>query len=91
MMIAARSTRLPLAGMAGGARAQVSGARLVETAAADAKLGSYRCGRKPACTSLFEEMADERRSEAAGQLRFFIALLVAGGWILRIPADAGQG
>ena len=73
------------------ARPQVIGAELAEGPEADAQLGCYLCGRKPARAGLCEKMADEGRSEAAGQLRFFIAPVVAGGWILRILADAGQG
>ena len=91
MMIVPRSVRFPLPGMAGRARPEVIGAELVEATEADAQLDCYLCGRKPVRAGLCEKMADERRSEAARQLRFFIAPVIAGGWILRILADAGQG
>ena len=91
MMIAPRSARFPLLRPDGRARPEVIGAELVEATEAYAQLGGYLCGRKPARAGLCEKMADEGRSEAAGQLRFFIAPVVAGGWILRILADAGQG
>ena len=91
MMIAARNTRLPMLEALARARAQVIGAKLVEATAADAQLGGCLCGGRPPRASLGEKMTDERRRETARQLRFFIAPLIVGGWILRIPADAGQG
>lgn len=90
MMIAARNARLPMRDATGRACAQVIGAELVETTAADAQLGGYLCGGKPARAGLGEKMANERRRETARQLRFFIAPVIVGGWILRIPTDAGQ-
>jgi hypothetical protein len=63
----------------------------VKPAATKAQFQRERHRGKPARTPLGEEMAEQRRSEAAKQLRFFIARLLSGGWILRIPADAGQG
>lgn len=77
MMIAARSARFPLLRGASRARPQVIGAKLVEATEADAQLGCYPCGRKPARAGLCEKKADEWRSEAAGQLRFFIAPEIA--------------
>ena len=46
------------------ARPQVIGAELAEGPEADAQLGCYLCGRKPARAGLCEKMADEGRSEA---------------------------
>ena len=90
MMIATRNARLPWIRAPLRTCAQVIGAELVEATAADPQLSGCLCGGKPVGASLGEKMADQRRRETAKPLRFFIAPMIAGGWILRIPADAGQ-
>jgi hypothetical protein len=65
VMIAARDARLPLFEAAGRARAQVTGAELVETTAADAQFKGCLCGRKPARSGLCKKVADERRRQTA--------------------------
>ena len=91
VMIAARSARLPEIGPSLRTGAKVIGAKLINSGAPETEFQSESGSGKPARAQLGEEMADQVSSEAARQLRFFIARVIAGGWILRILADAGQG
>ena len=91
LMIAAGNARLPSPGAALGAGAQVVGAELVNAGQAQAEFRREARCRKFAGSQLGEKVADQRRGKTAGELWFFIAPVVAGGWILRIPAEAGQG
>ena len=91
MMIATRSAGQPGIRLPASAGAQIPGAQLVNPSAPEAEFERESGGGKPARAKLCEEMADQVRRQAAKQLRFFIACVIAGGWILRIPADAGQG
>ena len=91
VMIAARSARLPEIGPPLRTGAKVIGAKLINSGAPESEFQSESGGGKPARAQLGEEMADQVCSEAARSLRFFIARVIAGGWILRILADAGQG
>jgi len=90
LMIAAGNSWLPSLSAALGAGAEVGGAELVDAGQAETEFRSEASCRKLVCSPLSEKVADERRGKAARQLWFFIAPVVAGGWILRIPADAGQ-
>ena len=91
MMIATRSAGLPGVRLPASAGPQIPGAKLVNPRASEAEFERESGGGKPARAQFGEEVADQVRRQAAKQLRFFIARVLAGGWILRIPADAGQG
>ena len=73
MVIPAGETGRPSVGAALSAGQQVVGAELVVAADAEAQFEGERVGREQAGAGLGEEMADQWRGEAMGELEFFIA------------------
>lgn len=90
-VVATGETGRPALGLALGTGAQVTGAQLVETADTDAQFGGDRCRRKVAATGLGEEVADQWRGDAVGELEFFMARKMAGRGILRFETAPAQG
>ena len=62
---------------------------MVEAADTDAQFGGDCCGRTVATTGLGEEVADQWRGDAVGELEFFMARKMAGRWILRFETAPG--
>jgi len=95
LVITAREPGRPSVGAALRAGEQVIGTQLVEAADADAQFEGDRFGREQAGAGLGEEVTDEWRGDAVGELlrelMFFMARKIAGRWIYRIGTDAGQG
>ena len=73
LVIPAGETGRPSVGAALSAGQQVVGAELVVAADAEAQFEGERVGREQAGAGLGEEMADQWRGEAMGELEFFIA------------------
>ena len=89
VVIAAGEAGGPALGLALGTGTQVTGAQLVEAADTDAQFGGDCCGRTVAATGLGEEVADQWRGDAVGELEFFMARKMAGRWILRFETAPG--
>ena len=92
VMVAPGASGCPRLGAALSTGEQVVGAELVETAQGDAEFEGDGLWLEQTRAGLGEEMSDQRRGPAAGQLRlmFFMARKVAGRWILRFKTDSGR-
>ena len=91
MMVAPRTPRRPGVGLPLRAGAKIIGAKLVKTSQPQTEIGGQSCGTKLARPPPGKEMTEQWRGKTTGELRVFITPPVAGGWILRILADAGHG
>lgn len=90
-MIPARSARRPRLRPPRRTSAEILRAELINTRKTHAEFGSERRRIQKLCAKLSEKMTNERSRKPAQQLWFFIPPPVAGRWILRIPAETGQG